>query len=77
MQVQPEDKANKVKVHGDGIKPQVLASIPEQFTIDCRETGSDKQPVPIIQVGVSFTLLIIELIVHIPDPRTNQIIHRS
>ena len=57
VDVQPGSKADKVKVPAwdelpaecNHVKP-CLASIPEQFVIDCREAGTE-QPECLVQVG--------------------------
>lgn len=49
--MQPGRPADKVKLSGDGIKPEVLASMPVQFTIDTREAGPPKEVDVVIQVS--------------------------
>jgi hypothetical protein len=49
MQVQPGSPADKVFVQ-DGCKPTVLASLPEQFTIDTRQAGVPGDIDVVIQV---------------------------
>ena len=53
VDVQPGDKANKVKVGGPGVDKEVTASLPQSFTIDCREAGPG-DVLPIIQVGIPY-----------------------
>ena len=39
VNVQPGVDVNKVRLSGDGIQPEVLASMPVQFVIDTRDAG--------------------------------------